>query len=129
MNFQVVSSMSGIEYLENQNCEYILKTRSDQRICKPHFLGFFLCLLKQFPAQNNNGMKRLVVTQGMVGGVMLKPFMITDFLYFGETAVVKAIFDKAYNDALIHVFSPYFYALLRMWSVVVSKSRARFTRS
>lgn len=33
------------------------------------------------------------------------------------------------NDALIHVFSPYFYVLPRMWSVVVSKSRARFTRS
>lgn len=103
MNFQVISSMSGIEYLENQNCEYILKTRSDQRICKPHFLEFFLCLLKQFPAQNNNGMKRLVVTQGMVGGVMLKPFMITDFLYFGETAVVKAIFDKAYSDVNMSV--------------------------
>ena len=40
MNFQIVSTKGGIQCADDAGAKYILKTRSDQRIYKPHMLEY-----------------------------------------------------------------------------------------
>lgn len=95
INYQILSTMGGINRAKELNCEYILKTRTDQRIGMPGFLNYFLCLLDLYPISNNKctAKKRLVVTPGIVGGIMFIPYMLSDFLYFGTIEDVSRLFN------------------------------------
>lgn len=100
INFQIISSKNGIEFAKKNGCEYILKTRTDQRICKRYFLQFFIDLLTQFYITQENVKQdmRIIVGPSMVNATMLKPFMISDFLYFGKANDLKKIFDRDLDE-------------------------------
>lgn len=101
VNFQLVSTKRGVQYAtEKTDKKYILKTRSDQRIVKPHFLEYFIGLLKQFPITQENCQqkKRILVHQGSTGGNMFIPYFVSDFLYFGDKEDISALFALELDD-------------------------------
>lgn len=103
VNFQLVSTKQGIDYaLKKTDKKYILKTRSDQRIVKPHFLEYFIGLLEQFPISQNEYQqnKRILVHQGSTGGNMFIPYFISDFLYFGDKDDMAALFALKLDDKI-----------------------------
>lgn len=97
MNFQIVSTKGGIERAKELGVSYILKTRSDQRIYKPHMLEYFKSLVEEYPVGDNSGKssqsKRIIALQTTVGGAMFIPFFIADFMYFGTTKDINNLFS------------------------------------
>lgn len=97
MNFQIVSTRGGIQYAADAGARYILKTRSDQRIYKPHMLEYFKALIEQFPikkkTESARQKERIIAVQTTVGGGMFIPYFIADFLYFGTVQDIRNLFD------------------------------------
>ena len=94
VNYQSISTKEGCKRAQELGCEYVLKTRTDQRIYRPYFLEYFMTLIEQFPARGRKkSRKRLIVGPGIVGKTMFLPFMISDFLYFGAISDVETIFS------------------------------------
>lgn len=97
MNFQIVSTRGGIQCAADAGARYILKTRSDQRIYKPHMLEYFKALIEQFPikkkAESAKQKERIIAVQTTVGGGMFIPYFIADFLYFGTVQDIRNLFD------------------------------------
>ncbi len=97
MNYQVVSSLAGIEEAKKCGKQYVLKTRTDQRLCNPDFLNYCFSLLKVFPVGDKfaylNQKQRIIVGQGSGYGSMFVPFFISDFFYFGETEAILRMFS------------------------------------
>lgn len=97
MNFQIVSTRGGIQCAADAGARYILKTRSDQRIYKPHMLEYFKALIEQFPikkkTESAKQKERIIAVQTTVGGGMFIPYFIADFLYFGTVQDIRNLFD------------------------------------
>lgn len=95
MNYQLVSTKAGIEYAKERKCKYILKTRTDQRIYKKYFLEYFLSLINEYKIDVNKTKQnsRIIVGPGIVEGNMFKPYMISDFIYFGTTEDIELLFS------------------------------------
>ena len=97
MNFQIVSTKGGIQCADDAGAKYILKTRSDQRIYKPHMLEYFKTLIDQFPIKQEvdsaKQKERIIAVQTTVGGGMFIPYFIADFLYFGTVQDIRNLFD------------------------------------
>ena len=97
MNFQIVSTKGGIQCADDAGAKCILKTRSDQRIYKPHMLEYFKTLIDQFPIKQEvdsaKQKERIIAVQTTVGGGMFIPYFIADFLYFGTVQDIRNLFD------------------------------------
>lgn len=97
MNYQIVSTQRGIILAESLGAEYVLKTRTDQRLYKSNILDYFESLQKTFPVKGKQK-ARIIVFQGTVGGVMFIPYFIADFLYYGSIADIRNMFDIELSD-------------------------------
>lgn len=95
INFQAVSSKVGVKAALDAGAEYVLKTRTDQRIYRRHFLEFFLSLISthKLTKQCGNQQERIIYFQGTVDGNMFIPYFMSDFLYFGRTDDIRRLFD------------------------------------
>lgn len=99
MNFQILSTRNGIKKAEELGVQYILKTRTDQRINKCNVLDFFESLTETFPVlENKKQKKRIIAFQGTVGGTMFVPYFIADFLYYGHIDDLKQLFAIPLDD-------------------------------
>lgn len=81
-NMQAVSSLGGISFAKSKGKNFILKTRSDVRICNPEFLPLMKHLIDKYPCNDvlNIGQKyRLII----FGAYLLSPFSHGDFYSFG----------------------------------------------
>jgi len=58
VNFQIVSSSTGIVKAKELGAEYCLKTRTDQRMYAPNIKEFLINLLKTFPVNKEYKQKR-----------------------------------------------------------------------
>ena len=53
-DLQLKSTKEGFRLASELNCEYLLKTRSDQRFYRHDLLDFLFSLTETFPLHNNN---------------------------------------------------------------------------
>ncbi len=60
INLQIVSSLSGVKKAKQEDCKYVLKTRTDQRIYSPDALRLFYNLIKSFPINNKIQKERII---------------------------------------------------------------------
>ena len=82
INYQLKSSFAGIKLAEELGSEYVLKTRTDQRIYGVNVLDFFYNLLKTFPSKTGYKQKERII------GVSLNTFKyrlydLSDMVVFG----------------------------------------------
>lgn len=92
VNYQIVSSHAGIKKAKELGCEFAVKTRTDQRVCKPFIFDAMLSSINMFPSVSEKQRGR-IVNLGACGGRMFVPYHTSDFLYLG------------YTDDLIQLFS------------------------
>lgn len=84
MNYQAVSSLNGIKVAKELGGEFVLKQRSDVRICNPEFLQLSLELVYRYPCDDflNICQKfRFII----FGAAINMPFHNGDFYTFGNT--------------------------------------------
>lgn len=100
LNYQLVSSLAGVKKAEELGCKFAVKTRTDQRICKPYIFDSMLSALKLFPGKERQ--KGRMVTLGYRWGGMFIPFHTCDFLYLGYTEDLIQLFsaplDQRFDD-------------------------------
>lgn len=102
INYQVKSTNAGLKYAKDNGAEYVLKTRTDQRLERPFLLEYLFSLLEQFPLGSGfeylNQSSRIVVGQGTTSATMFIPYFISDFYYFGSTDDIVHYFDYDLQD-------------------------------
>lgn len=97
MNYQVLSTLGGINKAEELGCEFVVKTRTDQRIYKSNLCEFMYSLMSQFPSHNLQQNKRIIVLQGSTGCMFL-PYYLADFYYCGTVTDMKKLFSVEQNS-------------------------------
>lgn len=89
INLQLITTQAGINCLQKQDVKYILKVRTDQRICRNiDFLSGMRNLQKAFPIEKENISERLVIINANTFKARL--YGITDMLMFGAIEDLKS---------------------------------------
>lgn len=86
-NFQLVSTQAGIGYLERLGCQYILKTRSDQRVYASGLDQYLPALLKQYPSTAPAQQGRIVELSMNI--CRYRPYSMCDMFQFGLLSDMK----------------------------------------
>lgn len=89
VNYQLTSSLNGVKKAEELGYHYVVKTRTDQRVCKPYVFDFMQNLLRLFPFTEACNQKERIIALSMHAGNMFSPYYVSDFLYFGTVYDVK----------------------------------------
>ena len=92
VNYQIVSSLAGTKKAQELGCEFAVKTRTDQRVCKPFIFDTMLSTLQFFPSISEK-QKGRIVTLGVNSGGMFIPYHTCDFLYLGYTEDLIKLFS------------------------------------
>lgn len=96
LNYQLTSSLAGIKKAKELGCEFAVKTRTDQRICKPYIFDSMISAVKLFPGGNRQ--KGRIVTLGGCCGGMFIPYHTCDFLYLGYTEDLISVFSAPFDS-------------------------------
>ena len=94
VNYQLVTTISGVTKAEQSGATYTLKTRTDQRIYSPEGLRMMKRLLEVFPV--NEGwelQKRLIV--GSRNSFLRRLYGLSDFLMFGGSSDVWQFYNSS----------------------------------
>lgn len=85
VNKMIVSTLKGLQTLKDYGIEYIIRTRTDQRIQFENVEAFFYELLNKFKLSvDNNNQKSRIITIGKFT-LQYIPFLISDMFQFGHT--------------------------------------------
>ena len=98
INYQLVSSMAGVLKAKELECEYVAKTRTDQRIRKAYVFDSLIHLVNLFPVDNTEKLRKRIVVLPTFFGNMFTPYFISDFFYFGATEDLMLLFDIEKDD-------------------------------
>lgn len=83
INYQLTSSNNGIEAAKKLGIEYVLKTRTDQRIYNPNFLGLLYSFDKLYPPHKDSKQTRRLIVPN-IGTFKYRPYGIGDMIMFGH---------------------------------------------
>lgn len=94
LNYQIISSKSGILKAKELGFKYVIKTRSDQRISNPFSITLLKNNLKLFPVSSDGELNsRIVFLGNLINSYSKLAFHISDFLIFGDVSDVEKVFD------------------------------------
>lgn len=92
INFQLISTLNGIKLAKKLNAEYVIKTRTDQRIHRTDLLPFLHNLLKLFPPKNNFDQNQRIIINGY-GSRTSRLYHATDMFMFGHIDDIYKYWD------------------------------------
>lgn len=92
VNLQLTSSLAGVKKAKEMGCEFVVKTRTDQRVCKSFIFDTMISAVKYFKSDNVGQKGRIVALGGGNGGMFI-PYHLSDFLYLGYTDDLLRLFD------------------------------------
>ena len=106
INYQVHSSLCGLIEARKLGCEYVIKTRTDQRIYRKNLYEFLYALIKKFPVKKAFSSleqnERIVVLQGTTNGSgALIPGFESDHFFFGHIDDIINFFETENMDLKI----------------------------
>lgn len=90
INYQLRSTVAGIETAKALGVKYIWKTRSDQRYYNPCALILLLTACTK---------DRLVFLGGVANSFIKRYFQLSDYMCFGTTATVECFYQCNYDDS------------------------------
>ena len=90
-NFQLVSTKAGIELIERLGCQYVLKTRSDQRVYATNLDHYLTALLKQHPTRSKFQDNRIIELSMNV--CRYRPYSMCDMFQFGSLSDMKTMWS------------------------------------
>jgi len=82
INYQRITSLAGVRKAHELGCQYILKTRTDQRIYMPQVLSFLIKLHTDFPVNIESKAHGRIITCGM-STFSNRLYNISDMFVFG----------------------------------------------
>lgn len=92
INLQLISTIAGINFASDQRVKYVLKTRTDQRVCKSlDFLGYMRNLQTNFPIANDKMENRLIVAS--TNSFKSRLYGVTDMYMFGSISDMKLFWN------------------------------------
>lgn len=98
VNCQIYNSFIGASYfIDDNDVDYLLKTRSDQRICKPGFIEYMLDLMKLFDESG----ERIIFLDS---SYLYIPFYLCDYLTFGYKRNILNMYDIPFENGECDVF-------------------------
>ncbi len=83
INLQIKSSSAGVEKARLLGAQYVLKTRSDQRIYAPNTLSYFINLLKVFPVRTGYDQQQRIISVSL-DTYKYCLYSVSDMLVFGH---------------------------------------------
>lgn len=83
INYQLTSSINGIRAAKEQGAEYVLKTRTDQRIYNPNAIRLLHSFDKLYPPHKDSKQTRRLIVPN-VGTFKYRPYGIGDMIMFGH---------------------------------------------
>lgn len=98
INYQLISSYVGIKYAYENGAQYICKTRTDQRLAKPHVIETIINLIELFPPSEKYNQKGRIAVASMNYGNLFFPYFMSDFFYLGESEDMIKVFDGSLDD-------------------------------
>jgi len=88
INLQIFSTLAGINYAINNNIEYVIKTRSDQRLYSPLFLNAFK-FLDFFPISANKSLLKKRIITSTMSTLKYRPYGLSDMFMMGTADDLK----------------------------------------
>ncbi|MES2278859.1 MAG: WavE lipopolysaccharide synthesis family protein [Bacteroidota bacterium] len=83
INYQITSSINGILKARELGAQYVMKTRTDQRIYGLNVIGYFLNLIKLYPLKNLQVQKQRLIIPN-INTFLFRIYGISDMLMFGN---------------------------------------------
>lgn len=92
LNYQLKSTSEAIKLLKEMGCDYILKTRTDQRICSEMSITYLIDMVNMYPTNKEitNAGRIAVCSNGCFFGRL---YNVTDMLLFGRTTDIEKYFS------------------------------------
>jgi hypothetical protein len=98
VNYQALSSRAGIRCARALGCEYVAKTRSDQRLGRPRALPMLRDLLALFPIRNGGGQRERILSTSFLTAAFT-PFFVSDQFLFGHAADMELYFSPPLENS------------------------------
>lgn len=84
VNYQIYSTLVGIKFLKKLKVKYVMKLRTDQKICKRNVDIFLHNLLKTFPVIDSKNIQRERIIGINMNTIKYRPFSFSDLFQFGN---------------------------------------------
>jgi hypothetical protein len=94
INYQLKSSSAGVKRAKELNAEYVLKTRTDQRIYGVNVLDYFCNLLKTFPPKAGYKQKERIIGVSM-NTFKYRLYDLSDMVVFGKLEDMELFWSAA----------------------------------
>lgn len=98
VNMQLISAAAGVRRAAEAGAEWILKTRTDQRLYNPDAMGFLMATARTFPVGGNCKQRYRIVGVGH-GSLKFAPYHVTDQTVFGHAEDMLAYWTPALREA------------------------------
>lgn len=98
INFQICSSLKGIEKAKELGCTYAYKTRSDQRFYAADITHYLIAVLNQFPLSGIPTSQNYRLISSSMTTLKYRPYGIGDMLMFGEINDMLLYWDSKPDD-------------------------------
>ena len=83
VNMQITTAAAGVRRAVEDGAEWVMKTRTDQRLYAPDAMAFLVALAEAFPVAGGTSQKRRIVGVGL-GSLKFAPYHPTDQTVFGQ---------------------------------------------
>lgn len=83
INYQLTSSNNGIQAAKNLGAEYVIKTRTDQRVYNPNAIRLLFSFNKLYPPDKNSRQTRRLIVPN-IDTLKYRPYGIGDMIMFGH---------------------------------------------
>jgi len=119
INYQIISSRNGIQKAKELNCDYVLKTRTDQRIYNPSTLEFMCNIINFFSIKQSCNQKKRIV------GVSLNTFKyrlygLSDMTLFGTLEDMELYWNAELDEREKGINEPFNYLKLSLCEVYLT---------
>lgn len=83
VNFQMVSTCAGIRHAKQSGCEYVIKSRSDQRFHAHNVLPYLFALLAEYPPVDPARQRQRIIEPSL-SLCRYRPYSMCDMFQFGH---------------------------------------------
>ena len=96
LNFQIISTLAGLKKARELNCEYVVKTRTDQRFYETNILETCFNLQNIFPVNSDKLHSRLIALS--FNTFKYRWYGISDMFLFGHIDDVEKYWNIPFSD-------------------------------
>jgi WavE lipopolysaccharide synthesis len=101
VNMQIVTAAAGVRQAVADGADWIVKTRTDQRLLAPDILSFLVTLVQTFPVFGSTAQKFRILGLGH-GSLKYAPYHVTDQTLFGSAEDMLAYWTPPLREDRPH---------------------------